>query len=470
MFKRFPRVELTPARRPGLLRRAATKAISWLGWRPGEEGLWSLAAGTTSADRTKYAAEIGDVLKTPIVMASIKWITRTIHEAPLHEVRRNSSGRVVGRKGRSLVLDLIRRPNDYYRGKSMFAGLGASWNLSGNAYLIKQRDDFRRVNGLWYEPHFTIRPRYYNDGVFDSELIARPDGKFVSFYEVYRPNNGTRKDWQRVEVEDVIHFRDGTDPRNPRLGINGLASLIAEIYTDMQRAHFSATVLSNIGMIPFVVSPRSETATITPSQAELLKRDLENTAKSDRGKIKVAGRAIRIDELGFSPQDMDLNAMASIPEERAAAVIGPNAYVLGFIPENSIYTNFFEARRDAYESYLIPLHSYFAEQLTEDLLREFVLDENVNLEYDFSDVPALQDFRAKQMEMWGKAFRDGIATRYTALISTGQEASEEDKKYVQEIEKENNVKTPTEDQIVDGNERKSAEPNKGPVLGGKEKV
>lgn len=450
-----------------------TKSISMIDAGTGTSlsSLFGSGSPSTRSDRLRYAAEVGDPLRTPLIMAAVKWLGRTIHEAPLYVVKRNDQGREIKRLARHYVLDLINNPNDWYSGDVMMSGVAVSLTLSGNAFLLKGRDEDLRVTQLFYEPHVTIRPRWYNDQVYGGNTVQVEDKeKFVAFYEVLRQqysSNGSN--WYKIATEDVIHLRQDCDPSNPRMGISALSALLAEIFTDQQRAHFSATVLSNIGMIPFVVSPRETNgSSISQTQAEELKASLELRARSERGKPIVAGRAIRIDQLGFSPQDMDLTALAKIPEERIAAAVGPNAYVLGFIPENNVFSTFVEARDDAYESFLMPLHKkVLAPAFTRYLLSEFDADPMTALYYDFDEVSAMQGQRAKKAEMWGKMFVDGITDRYTAKVATGQPVTDKDKVYSDELQKPAKTALPSQTD-PQGNERLSPKPNKGPVLGGKE--
>ncbi len=472
------------------IRSTALKAIEWLNF----EGVGFFGSGgNTGADRAKYSMEIGDALRTSIVMAAVKWLGRLIHEAPMHVVIRDLDGRKVSRTARHEILALLKKPNEYYSGKTLMKALGTSWMLDGNAYAIKRRDpDSLKVTELWYEPHFTIRERHPSDGLSSPNRVPEsapsgPGSEWISFYEVWRNK------WVRVERDDVLHVQDGMDPSNPRKGINGLSALIAEVYTDLQRAHFSATVLSNVGMIPFVVSPRETGQHISEKQADKLKMELESRSRSDRGKPIVAGRAIRIDELGFSPADMDLKSLASIPEQRVAAVLGPNLYVLGFASEQTTFSTYVEAREAAFEEYLIPLHKIFAEEFTSQLLAEIVELETpattISLEYDFSSVSAMQAQRDLLFLRWGRAFRDGVATRYTALIETGQPAEESDKVFAQEIPRlssetitssggksessnPNNLTTKLPGAKLtdtDGNDRPRPGRDKGPILGGKQR-
>lgn len=448
-----------------------TKAITMTDSFTGSSlnSLFGAGSPSTRSDRLRYAAEVGDPLRTPLIMAAVKWLGRTIHEAPLYVVKRNDQGREIKRLARHPVLSVINRPNEWYSGKQMMKAVGASRHLNGNSYLLLGRDQDLRITNLFYEPHFTIRPRWYNDQIYGGNTVKVEDkDKFIAFYEVYRTQtNNIGGNWYRVETEDVLHSKDGLDPANTRLGLSPMGALLADVYTDMQRAHFSATVLSNIGMIPFVVSPRETNgSSISPEQADKIKAELELRSRSERGKPIVAGRAIRIDQLGFSPQDMDLGALDKIPKEHVAAILGPNMQVLGFATDSKTFSNYVEAREDAYESFLIPLHKELAADFTHSILREFDADEMTCLEYDFNEVGAMQGQRAKSAEMWGKMFTDGITDRYTAKVATGQPVTDDDKVYADELQKPTSTALPTQ-YDRQGNERLSPKDNKGPVLEGK---
>ncbi len=495
-----------------LAMRAVMKAVSWIGWNPGTEGLWpAYGSASNRHDKLKYAHEVGDPLNSPLIMAAVSWLCRVIAEAPLVYTERDKRNMVTKKLARHKVIQLIKRPNDFYSGKNLLQAIGTSWMLAGEAFIIKLRDGDGEVFNLWYEPHYSIRPRWPGDQMSSPNATPQwsakgPGSEFISFYEVKRFGQ-----WHKVKTDDVIHLRDGIDPRNPRRGINRLASLMAEIFTDEQRAHFSATALSNLGLIPFVISPRESNNSITEKAADKLKSELEIRTRQDRGKPIVAGRAIRIDQIGVRPAEMALKEMAEIPEERVAAVIGPNASVLGFVMDKTIFSTYVEARRDAYESYLIPLHTYIAEEFTRQLLEEFVDKRGAALEYDYSEVPAMLETRAQLFEYWGRAFRDGIASRYSALVATGQQAEEEDKIFVEWIsavptslgEGSASFRDPAEvsqlspsgndtgketpstlpprgqreagglpsrDQTVNGNQRLSPRRDRGPILGGKGKA
>src|SRR5690606_3251566 len=113
-----------------------------------------------------------------------------------------------------------------------------SYCLAGNAYWIKLRNGVGRPGELWYVPHWLMEPRGSEDGTV-----------FLSHY-LYRP--GGRHEPIRLVPEDVVHFRHGMDPRNPRLGLSPIDGVIREIFMDLESSNFVASLLHNMG-VPGVV-------------------------------------------------------------------------------------------------------------------------------------------------------------------------------------------------------------------------
>ena len=71
----------------------------------------------------------------------------------------------------------------------------------------------------------------------------------------YQPGAGKV---QRLELEDVIHFRHGIDPNNTRLGLSPLHSVIREIFIDLEASNFSASMLRNLGIPGLAISPKND--------------------------------------------------------------------------------------------------------------------------------------------------------------------------------------------------------------------
>ena len=73
--------------------------------------------------------------------------------------------------------------------------------------------------------------------------------EFISGYE-YK-TEGTSKVFDQ---DDVIHFRDGIDPMNMRMGLSPVASVMREVYTDQEIANYSALLMKNGAVPPVVIS------------------------------------------------------------------------------------------------------------------------------------------------------------------------------------------------------------------------
>src|SRR5262249_55830470 len=177
----------------------------------------------------------------------------------------------------------------------------------------------------------------------------------------------------RIEVRDVIHFRDGIDPNNPRCGHSGIATILREICSDSEAADFSKRLLGNGGIPPYVLSIDDKIGELKQEDIEQVKASVRRqVAKGGIGEPLVVAYA-RAEKLGFNPDEMDLRVARYLSEERFAAVVGIPLEVmhLGAGNENKIYNNVSEARKDAAQSYLVPLWWHIDEELTVQALPDF---------------------------------------------------------------------------------------------------
>lgn len=335
---------------------------------------WAMWPRLMPSSRIDYATEAGDLTANAIIMACVQWIGRTFPEAPIRVMQRGKT-HDVAIPGHPLT-GLLARPNDYYNGLLLWQATLLSYNVAGNAYWLKVRNGAGRVVELWYEPDFTCRPVWPSDG-----------SRFISGYQVRRAGQ-----WRDVALEDVIHFRQGLDPRNPRLGLSPLGSALREVFTDNEAANFSASLLRNMGIPGMVISPATADATIADPQG--LKDTIVSKFGGDRrGEPLVMQGPTKVELLSFSPEQMNYEKLRRIPEERISALIGIPAIVagLGAGLDRATYANMKEAREAAYHNNLLPTHRLLAAQLGTDLVPEFGDGAREFVEFDISKVQALAD-------------------------------------------------------------------------------
>lgn len=343
-----------------------------------------------------------------IVIACIRWVQRVFTEAPPVIERWAQDREEWGMEQRGEILDLLERPNPFYNGATLWKGTIADYMLSGTAYWLKVRNRMGQVIQLWWAPESLMEPKTNpNDPtVFIERYEYMVDGTPIAL----RP-------------EDVVQFRDGVDPANPRKGLSPMRSLFREIFTDDEAANMTSSLLRNMGVPGVIISPKG--GIIGEEAAEEVKSTYMQKFTGDRrGEPMVMGGATEIHEFGFSPEQMQLRALRGIPEERITAVLGVNAAVVGLgagLSTTKVGATLREYREEAFESTIIPMYRELASELTHQLLGNFETGNDVKLVFDLSRVRVLQEDENKRAEREVNLVKGGIqrvseARRHLGLV------------------------------------------------------
>jgi HK97 family phage portal protein len=341
--------------------------------------------------RRDYLRQVGDGTGSSTVTAPLFWVARTFPEAPPALWEKLENGQEQQTRDHPM-LRLLERPNRFYTGVETWMATVTEYYVDGNAYWIKLRDRAGLVSELWWTPSWVMEPR-------------GDDKNLVTHYE-YRPGAEPLE----VRVEDVVHFRFGIDPDNPMLGRSPLKSVLREVFTDDEAAQFTASLLSNMGVPGLMVSPEKG-VTIADDQALEAKQSLlEKFTGDKRGEPIVMTGATKIEQFGFSPEQLLLRELRRIPEERVTAVMGVPAIVagLGAGLDRSTFTNMAEAREAAYESGIIPVQRILAEVIRWQLLNEFERDPYLwRFGFDLTKVRVLQEDLYRLVQRHAVALREG---------------------------------------------------------------
>jgi HK97 family phage portal protein len=366
--------------------------------------------------RFDYLAEVGDGTGSSTVMAPLLWIARTFPEAPPALWVVDEEGQETMRR-RHPMLRLLERPNGFYSGPVMWMATMTDWNVDGNAYWLKMRDGFGSLTELWWAPSWMIDPKGTED-------------EFVTHYE-YNPGGMA---WS-VAKEDVVHFRFGLDPSDPRKGYSPLKSVLREVFTDDEAAAFTASLLRNMGVPGLVISPE-EGMLPDDTDIEATKSYLRARFTGEsRGEPIVMSGPTKIAQFGFSPEQLVLKDIRRIPEERVTAVLGVPAIVagLGAGLDRSTFTNMGEAREMAYESNIIPSQRIVSEDVRFQLLPEFGDEPATHrFGFDLSKVRVLQDDELRTVRKLVAAVGGGVMQVYEARHEMGLPAAEADRIYLRQ--------------------------------------
>jgi HK97 family phage portal protein len=370
-----------------------------------------------------YQAAVGDGLGSSVLMAPIRWICRNFPSAPL-QVLDADNAPIEDHP----MVNLLRRPTPHYSGKLLWMATLLSWCLDGNAYWIKVWNKAASsVLELWYVPHWMLKPVSPATATVPKPDDTKLGDDFISHYEYHVDGQVFA-----VRIEDVVHFRDGIDPREPRKGLSALGSLFREIFTDDEAANFSAALLKNLGIPGIIISPDGE-HTPSPEDVEAVKDYVDEEFAGDRrGKPMTMSGPTKVQEFGFSPEQLTLKELRRIPEERVSAIYGVAAIVagLGAGLDRSTFANFSEAREAAYEENIIPTQGLMSEELRHQLLPDFGEGwEQQEVAFDLSNVRVLQADRNKEAERVGTLYTKGVITRAEARGELRIDAGPEDEVY-----------------------------------------
>lgn len=384
-------------------------------------GMTGLFGGLLRRTRFDYRKEVGDFLDASVVMAPVQWVQRALPEGEF-KVRKKTKDGGFEELPDHPMLALIQNPNPFYSDIVLWWGVVLSLLLDGNGYWMIVRNGVGRPAQLWYIPHWMLEPKWPEDG-----------SVFISHYR-YAPGGGVPP--MDVAPEDVIHFRYGVNPRNLRKGLSPIDSVIREIFMDMESSNFVAALLKNMGVPGIVIAPKGG-AMPNPQDVAATKAYVQSQFSGDgRGRALVLGAPTEVSQFGFNPSQMEMSGARDVAEERVCAGIGIPAAVVGFgagLQSTKVGATMEQMGKQAWQNGVLPIGKLISDELKRSLLPLFGDATGLDVFYDASEVPAMQEDEDKRVERWNKMLQAGAITVYQYLIGLGMEADDSHKYYLRPI-------------------------------------
>lgn len=378
---------------------------------------WAQYSGT----KINYEAEVGDPLMNSAVSAAVMWIARSFPESP-YEVWKDDGDGEYSFIPHHPLAKLIKKPTPYHSGVLMWMATVVDLLVTGNAYWLKVVNSSGTPIQLWPIPSRLIEPKG----------PTNVSNQFITHYE-YRPSGMLKY----LQPNEVVHLRHGIDPANIRKGRSPLAGLLREIFTDNEASNYTAALLRNYGMPSVVFSPKDNEFLDEESRESIKEKWRQSFGGDNVGGILVASGASTVETIGFSPADMDLSRLRSIPEERVTAVLGIPAAVVGLgtgLEQTKVGATLREYREQAWENAIIPLQRLIAEQVHEQFAMDFRLDQNSQVgQFDLRHVRVLQDDADKLYTRVGQAVREGWLKVSQAQRIVGLEPDETQDGYLRNV-------------------------------------
>ena len=235
----------------------------------------------------------------------------------------------------------------------------------------------------------------------------------------------------------MVHIRQGIDPNDHRRGHAPLKGVLREILGDEAAGQWSAALLHNMAVPGVVLSPRNDSlGGPTREEAEAISESYKTKfGGANRGAPMVLSGSMNVDIVSFSPDQMKLQELRRLPEERISAVLGVPAILagLGAGLDSATYNNTRELREFFTEQKLIPMWKTVSNELSHQLLLKDFKDEESKCEFDYSEVRALQEDMDELYKRVNTGVQGGWITIGEARKVVGLEADEKHDIYLRPL-------------------------------------
>jgi len=341
------------------------------------------------------------------VFACLMAISTAFPEPPLMVYKMRLDGNVKQFDGPLQDLLNMPTPNGEMTMDEMLFWTAWAKHTDGNAYWMKVRSgnaETGNVVELWPVSPTLMTP-------------VSEGNDWISFYKYQdKPNH-----FVPVPLANVIHFRLGVDDKDKRLGLAPLKALVRQISTDEEADKFVDALLKNYAVPGLVVIPEGGTVMTEEDALSLTERMRRKFGTEGRGNIAVMSKESRIEQFGFTPEELNLTVLHRVPEERISAVMGVPAIVagLGAGLERATLANARELGEWFTERKLVPQWRADARKLNIALKPDFYDNPRITIDFDTTNVRALQEDEDAKYKRLQIAVGKPWVTRNEARSDTG---------------------------------------------------
>ena len=392
--------------------------------------------------------DVGDGTGNSAVVACLEVLSTSFSEAYLEVYEMDTETNQYEIVHNHPVAKLFKRPNPYMSGELLNSYLMYSLHASGDAYIFKRRSEAGRVVELHpIMPHL-ILPRGNTKKLITHYDYELPDGKVV------------------IKREDMIHVRLNIDPHDHRKGRAPLKNVLREIVGDEAAGQFATALLTNMGVPGVILSPKGGDDIFggpTKEQADQISEAYKTKfGGANRGAPMVLSGPMDVDVVSFSPEQLNLNELRRVPEERISAVLGVPAILagLGAGLESATYSNARSLREFFTENKLVPLWRIVAGELTHQILKsDFTDNDRMTLRYDTTQVKSLAEDRAELIKSMDVGVKGGWVSLAEARQAVGLPTDDSHNIYLRSLQWEQLSSNDDEyDNTYTGSESTDGEP------------
>ncbi len=357
---------------------------------------------------------LGNGASNSAVVSCLQVLGTAFGEAELKVYQTNEAGELDVLPNHQLTM-LFKRPNPYMSGDVLQNYLIQSMHISGDAYLLKQKNEAGQLVAL-----YPLMP--------ENVTVKGNDETLISHYEYQVKNEKVI-----LDRDMIAHFRLGLDPENHRQGFSPVKTLLREIYGDESAGQMATSILANMGVPSFMITPKDEYG-LTEEEGEAISKAFQRkTGGQNKGKPLVLSGGVNVEKLAFSPKDLEIGDLRESFESRVSSVLGVPSIIAGLEVglKYATYSNAKTLREFFTEQKLIPLWDMVSQEITHQILKvDYPNSSNLEARYDYTDVRALQTDTNEIYERMNLAVTGGWVTVAEARQSIGLPTSPEQDVYL----------------------------------------
>lgn len=297
-----------------------------------------------------------------LVFACIREIATSTAEATLclydanHEKIENSP-----------LANLVKNPANGQTQYEFLETLITHLQIAGNAYVLKER---ARIGVV-------------------SLMLLRPDRMEVVASGGYSYEINGHKYF--IPDEDVGHLKF-PNPNNDFYGLSPLQVLAKQINLDTDATTFTKAFFNNAGVPSGILKLRRKLS--HQDEADRLRSAWRGQFQGNKNwhRVAILDEDASYEKMGSSIGEMEIPSLRNLSESRICSALGVPAILVGanIGLQRSTFANYAEARESFWEETLLPLYRRI-EQFMAGLLEPEFQRERGYLEFDFSEVRALQE-------------------------------------------------------------------------------
>jgi len=290
--------------------------------------------------------------------------------------------------------DLLRHVNPYWTPRRLAWMDELSMCIWGESYWAIERDANGVPREIWWMKPSRVRPvpdeNNYLRGFIYDPIVA---GESIAF-----------------DVDEVVWFRypnliDEFSPLSPLAA----ARLAADTGSDMMKAN--QRLFTNGLMAGGLIVPTTDKVVFTPEQAQELERLLDRrwTGADKAHRWSVLRFEAQLKELGVTPKDAEFLGGLNLTLRQVANAYGIPSPLLNDM-EYATLANVRELLKALWTLTLVPDSQLRAAEIAEQLLPRFPGRGPDSCEYDYRDVPELQESASEQWARERQAIEVGRKT------------------------------------------------------------